>query len=423
MPAWCVNFFEHCDSGEQKCIVTQRGEKLRRQNCVKTSIHQGKHLYLEYDLYHENVTPAIIRGTYNLFMTSVMPRPIQASIDLSALERNLHAARRLTSARIMAVIKANAYGHGLLRAAEALHAADGFAVLDLGDAVRLREAGLRQTILLLEGVFSAADMNVLAEYDISIVLHGRHQVAMLDAYPRRGGLSVWLKVNSGMNRLGFIPQEVPVVMAQLKAHAAVRDVTLMTHFANADEAEGVVAQMERFNALAAPCNMPRSLANSAALLRYPATHGDWVRPGIMLYGSSPFAKTSARELGLRPVMTLSSEIISVREIQAGEQVGYGGLFRAERRMRVGVVACGYADGYPRHAPTGTPVLVQGQRTSLVGRVSMDMLSVDLSALPDADVGSRVILWGEGLPVDEVALAAGTISYELLCAVAARVPVV
>ena len=366
-----------------------------------------------------------------------MPRPIQARIDLSALERNLHAARRLTDARIMAVIKANAYGHGLLRTAEALQAADGFALLDVGDAVRLREAGFRQTILLLEGVFTADDMSLLAEYDLAAVLHSSHQLAMLDAYPRRGKLSLWLKINTGMNRLGFAPQEVPAVMAQLKGHAAVRDVTLMTHFAHADEAEGVAVQLEKFNTLAASYNLPRSLANSAALLRYPAAHGEWVRPGIMLYGSSPFAgigvgrdiakgdnsQKSAQELGLRPVMTLSSEIISIRDIQSGEQVGYGGMFRAERRMRIGVVACGYADGYPRHAPTGTPVLVNGQRTCTLGRISMDMLCVDLSALPDAVVGSRVTLWGDGLPVDEVAKSAGTISYELLCALAARVPVV
>jgi alanine racemase len=352
-----------------------------------------------------------------------MSRPIKARIDLSALERNLHAARRLTSARIMAVIKANAYGHGLLHTAEALGAADGFALLDIADAVRLREAGFRQTILLLEGAFSPDDMPLLAEYDLAAVVHSPSQLAMLDAYPRRGSLSLWLKVNTGMNRLGFAPQEVPAVMAQLKDHQAVRDVTLMTHFSRADEAEGVRVQLERFNTLAASYNMPRSLANSAALLRYPATHADWVRPGIMLYGASPFAETSAQDMGLRPAMTLSSEIISMREIQSGEQVGYGSLFRADRRMRVGVVACGYADGYPRHAQTGTPILVDGQLTRTLGRVSMDMLSVDLSALPDADIGSQVILWGEGLPVDEVAKAAGTISYELLCALAPRVPIV
>jgi len=352
-----------------------------------------------------------------------MSRPIQAHIDLAALESNLHATRRLTGARIMAVIKANAYGHGLLNAAEALKSADGFAVLDIADAVRLRERGYRQVLLLLEGVFSAEEMPVLAEHDIQMVLHSHRQIPMLDAYPRRGQLSLWLKINTGMNRLGLTPQEAPAVMAQLKAHQAVRQVTLMTHFANADLVDGVAVQLERFNTFASAYVMPRSLANSAALLRYPASHGDWVRPGIMLYGSSPFVETSAQALGLRPVMTLGSEIISVREIQSGEQVGYGGMFRADRRMRIGVVACGYADGYPRHAQSGTPVLVNGQRTQTLGRVSMDMLSVDLSGLGDVGIGSKVILWGEGMPVDEVAQAAGTISYELLCALAARVPVV
>ena len=351
-----------------------------------------------------------------------MPRPIQARIDLSALERNLQVARRATDARIMAVIKAGAYGHGLLRTADALRAADGFALLDVDEAVTLREAGFRQTILLLEGSFTSDDLALAAEYDLAGVIHSPQQIAMLDAYPRRGNLQVWLKVNSGMNRLGFAPQDIPAVLEKLKAHPAVRDITLMTHFASADEAAGVAAQLEAFNALAAPYRLARSLANSAALLRYPATHAEWVRPGIMLYGASPFADTSAQQLGLRPVMTLQSEIISVRKLKAGERVGYGGSFCAESPMRIGTVACGYADGYPRHAPTGTPVLVEGQRTRTLGRVSMDMLSVDLSALPDTEVGSRVTLWGSGLPVEEVAHAAGTISYELLCALAPRVQV-
>jgi alanine racemase len=351
-----------------------------------------------------------------------MPRPIQARNDFSALEHNLQIARRATDARIMAVIKAAAYGHGLMRAAEALRAADGFALLDVNEAVSLREAGFRQTMLLLEGFFTAGDLPLAAEYDLACVIHNARQIDMLDACPRRGRLQVWLKVNSGMNRLGFAPQDIPAVLEKLKAHPAVRDITLMTHFASADEAAGVSAQLDVFNALAAPYRMARSLANSAALLRYPATHADWVRPGIMLYGASPFDDVSAQQIGLKPVMTLQSEIISVRELKAGERVGYGGLFCAESSMRIGTVACGYADGYPRHAPTGTPVLVDGQRTRTLGRVSMDMLSVDLSTLPDTDIGSRVTLWGSGLPVEEVARAAGTISYELLCALAARVPV-
>lgn len=323
----------------------------------------------------------------------------------------------------MAVIKANGYGHGLMRVAEALAAADGFTLLDIQDAVRLREAGYRQTILLLEGFFSAEDLEVIAAYDLSCVIHSAWQIELLDAYPRRAALDVWLKVNSGMNRLGFTPQQVAAAMERLRRHPAVREITLMTHFANADEARGVAGQLALFNDLAAPYRLARSLANSAALLRYPETHGDWVRPGIMLYGSSPFADVSAQQLGLRPAMTLGSRIIATQELRAGDEVGYGALFRAEHPMRIGVVACGYADGYPRHAPNGTPVLVDGQRTVILGRVSMDMLYVDLGALPQAGVGSTVTLWGAGLPVEEVARAAGTIGYELMCALTARVPVV
>lgn len=357
-----------------------------------------------------------------------MPRPIQALIDSDALRNNLRAVRRRTSARVMAVIKANAYGHGLMRAAEALHEAEGFALLDVQDAVRLREAGFRQTILLLEGCFSPDDLRLYAEYDLSSVIHSPQQLAMLDAYPRRSGLPVWLKINSGMNRLGFAPQDVPAAMERLKAHPAVRDITLMTHFSHADEAQGVATQLDLFESLAHPYRTARSLANSAALLRDAATHGDWVRPGIMLYGASPFGfgsdgTPSAQMLGLHPVMTLSSEIISVQEMRVGDYVGYAGLFRADQTMRIGTVACGYADGYPRHAPSGTPVLVEGARSRTLGRVSMDMLCVDLTHLPQAGVGSRVTLWGKGLPVEEVAHAAGTISYELLCALAPRVPVI
>jgi len=358
-----------------------------------------------------------------------MPRPIQAHIDLSALENNLHVARRAApSARIMAVIKAEGYGHGLTRVAEALSAADGFALLDIQDAVRLRENGFRQTILLLEGAFNAEDLALVAGHDLACVIHSAWQIALLDAYPGRlpsgkGALDVWLKVNSGMNRLGFMPQQAAQAMEQLCRHRAVRSITLMTHFANADEARGIAEPLALFNDFAAPYRVARSLANSAALLRYPETHGDWVRPGLMLYGASPFAEVSAQQLGLQPAMTLRSRIIAVQELRAGDEVGYGALFRAEHPMRIGIVACGYADGYPRHAPSGTPVLVDGQMTQTLGRVSMDMLYADLSRLPQAGVGSSVTLWGEGLPVEEVARAAETVSYELMCALAARVPVV
>ncbi len=351
-----------------------------------------------------------------------MPRPIQAYIDQDALEHNLHVAKRHTSSRIMAVIKANGYGHGLLRVAEALTAADGFALLDIQDAIILREAGYRQTILLLEGVFDAADMELLASYEITSVIHSDWQIELLDASPGRGTLDVWLKVNSGMHRLGFAPDRLADAMEAVRRHRAVREITLMSHFAHADEARGVSEQAALYHDIAQGFRVPRSLANSAALLRYSATHGDWVRPGIMLYGASPFAGVSAAQLGLKPAMTLSSRIIAVQPLQSGDEIGYGGLFRADRAMRVGIVACGYADGYPRHAPSGTPMQVDGQRSRLLGRVSMDMLYVDLSALPQAGVGSQVTLWGEGMPVEEVACASGTISYELMCALAARVPV-
>jgi alanine racemase len=352
-----------------------------------------------------------------------MPRPIQAKLDLSALESNLEVARRATSARIMSVIKADGYGHGLLRAAEALSATDGYALLDLRDAVKLRDAGFRQSILLLEGFFGAEDLAVIAENNLTCVIHSTEQIVLLDAYPGRGTLDVWFKVNSGMNRLGFAPQQVAQAMEQLRRHRAVRDITLMTHFANADETRGVDEPLALFNSIAAPYRVARSLANSAALLRYPESHGDWVRPGIMLYGASPFPEVAALQLGLRPVMTLSSRILAIQQLRAGDEVGYGAMFRAENATRIGIVACGYADGYPRHAPNGTPILVDGRRTRTVGRVSMDMLQVDLSDLPQADVGSSVVLWGEGMPIEEVARSAGTISYELMCALTERVRIV
>ncbi|MDD4911110.1 MAG: alanine racemase [Sideroxydans sp.] len=351
-----------------------------------------------------------------------MSRPIRAHINLSALKHNLRVVRRHASAKVMAVVKANAYGHGLLRVAEALRDAEGFALLDIRDAIILRDAGFRQTILLLEGFFTQEEVPLLAEYELTTVVHNHQQLAWLEAYPRKNGLSVWLKINTGMNRLGFMPADVPAVMERLKSYRGVRDVTLMTHFAQADEAVGIAKQLEVFNHVAASYHAPRSLANSATILRHPDAQGDWVRPGIMLYGSSPFADVSAQALGLQAVETLSSELISVRELRRGECVGYGASFRAENTMRIGTVACGYADGYPRHAATGTPILVNGKRTRTLGRVSMDMLAVDLSDISDAQIGSPVVLWGEGLPVDEVASAAGTISYELLCALAQRVPV-
>jgi alanine racemase len=351
-----------------------------------------------------------------------MPRPIRATFDLAAFARNLGVARaHAGGARVWAVTKANAYGHGLARARRALDAADGFALLDLDEAVRLRETGVGKPILLLEGFFAPADLAPIAAHALAVVIHSDEQLAMLEATAVAAPLDVYVKVNTGMNRLGFPPEAVRAVLARLNATGRVATVTLMTHFADADGPAGVAEQLERFETATRGLGLPRSLANSAALLRHRQTRGDWVRPGIMLYGCSPFPDESAQALGLAPVMTLASELIAVRQIAAGDRVGYSGTFAAHRAMRVGVVACGYADGYPRHAPTGTPVLVAGRRTRTVGRVSMDMLTVDLDGIPEAGVGTPVTLWGEGLSCDEVAAAAGTVSYELLCALAARVP--
>ena len=352
-----------------------------------------------------------------------MTRPIRATIRTCALRNNLEIARRhAPHARQMAVIKANAYGHGLLRAAQALRAADGFAVLDLASAVCLRNAGFTQPVLLLEGFFEAGELPVIAREKLSVVVHCEEQLQILLGANASERVSVFVKLNTGMNRLGFEPAQLPRLLQRLRAARQVAEVTLMTHFANADDALGIEWQLERFDAAAREFDLPVSLANSATVLRHPHAARGWARVGLMLYGASPLPDRSAAQLGLRPAMTLESRIIAVRELAAGERIGYGGTFTATKAMRMGVVACGYADGYPRHAPSGSPVLVAGRRTGTLGRVSMDMLCVDLSALPEAGVGAPVVLWGEGLPVEEVAAAAGTIAYELLCALASRVPV-
>ncbi|MFN7085788.1 MAG: alanine racemase [Burkholderiales bacterium] len=353
-----------------------------------------------------------------------MPRPLSATIHLDALRHNLAVVRRhAPRSRVLAVVKANAYGHGVERAARALSGAEGFALLELDAAVRLREAGYRQRIVLLEGLFDARDLPLLAQYRLDTVVHSDEQLRWLEGLPAGAGLGVLLKINTGMNRLGFARDGFAAALAALQSNPAIGEITLMTHFASADDARGVAWQMAGLEQLAAGSALPRSYANSAAILRYPETHCDWVRPGIMLYGSSPFADRPAAALGLRSVMTLASEIIAIQHLRHGDTVGYGGVFSAERDMRIGIVACGYADGYPRHAPSGTPVAVEGRLTGTVGRVSMDMLCVDLTEVPQARVGSRVVLWGEGNPVEDVARAADTIGYELLCALAPRVPVI
>jgi alanine racemase len=360
-----------------------------------------------------------------------MPRPIRATISASALAHNFLVAKAYASgAKLWAVLKANAYGHGIERAARALEAADGFAVLDFQEAARLRVAGVAKPILMLEGFFKAADVPLAHKYALTPVIHNAEQVEMLRVSALPGEMDVYLKVNTGMNRLGFTIDNLRAAYNALRMHPQVREITLMTHFADADGAAGVQAQLEWLQEMAGQieglAQAPRSMANSAALIRFPETRGAWVRPGIMLYGCSPFGHLGpcqpAQPLDLQPAMTLASEIIATQHLHPGERVGYGFSYEAVGEMAIGIVACGYADGYPRHAPTGTPVLVNGKRSRTVGRVSMDMICVDLSDIPEAYIGTPVTLWGEGLSADEVAAAAGTVSYELLCALAARVPV-
>ncbi|TJZ73216.1 alanine racemase [Chitiniphilus eburneus] len=353
-----------------------------------------------------------------------MSRPIEALIHVGAIRSNYLNIKSLApTSRAFAVVKANAYGHGLLRVAQALHDADGFAILEIEGAIALREAGVTQPILLLEGVFSHDELMLAARHDLWLAVHEPQVIAWLETTPLDRPVHVFLKLNSGMNRLGFPAGDAKQVAARLGACANVAGITLMTHFATADDpARGIAAQLACFDAATEGLDLRHSVANSAASIAYPQTRRDWLRPGIVLYGSSPFAARSAADLGLQAAMTLRSKIIGTQRVQAGDAVGYGATFVADGPMTIGIVACGYADGYPRHAPTGTPVLVDGVRTRLLGRVSMDMLAVDLTALAGAGIGCSVELWGAKLPIDEVAAAAGTIGYELMCAIAPRVPV-
>lgn len=354
-----------------------------------------------------------------------MSRPILARIEPQAFRHNYLLCKGLAPAsKTWAVVKANAYGHGILRCAESIRdVADGFALLEVNEARALRRAGFEQPILLLEGVFAEDDLRAAGEESLDIALHNEEQLRMLELARLARPLNVLVKLNTGMNRLGFRPEALAAVLERVKASGKAAKITLMTHFACADGV-GIEEQYARFRGVADRTGLPCCVANSAALVRFPEAHRDAVRPGIVLYGGSPMPDLrTAADIGLRPVMTLTSEIIGVQDVQPGERVGYSGTFTADRPMRVGTVACGYADGYPRHAGTGTPILVAGRRTRTLGRVSMDMLACDLTDIPEAGVGSSVTLWGEGLPADEVATAAGTISYELFCALAQRVSVV
>jgi alanine racemase len=359
-----------------------------------------------------------------------MPRPLFATIHLDSMQHNLARARSCApQAKIWAVVKADAYGHGLERALRGFAGADGLALVELESAIRLRQLGWTKPILLLEGFFEAADVPMLAEHDIATAVHSIEQVKLLEYTQLYRPIDVYLKMNTGMNRLGFPPAEYAAAWQRLRAIRDVRSITHMTHFANADELEHprltIAEQVRRFQLGAADLAGERSLSNSGGVLHQAELadqlSNDWVRPGIMLYGGTPGGR-SAQDFGLRPTMTLRSEVIGIQHIGPGDTVGYGSRFEAEGPMTIGVVACGYADGYPRSAPHGTPVIVDGVRTTLVGRVSMDMMTVDLTPIPNARIGSKVTLWGDGLPIDDVAQAAGTIGYELMCALAPRVRV-
>jgi alanine racemase len=358
-----------------------------------------------------------------------VPRPIEALIHADALIHNLARARaQAPDARVWAVVKANAYGHGLARVFEPLRAADGFALLDLAEAQALRALGWRGPILLLEGVFEPRDLELCSRLSLWHVVHCEAQIDWLSRHKTHQPHRVFLKMNSGMNRLGLRPEAFRTAWARLDALPQVDEISLITHFSDADGPRGIAHQVAAFEAASRDLPGERSLSNSAALLRHPAVRTDWVRAGILCYGSAPdFPEHDIAHWGLRAAMTLRSRLIATQRLQAGDSVGYGSRFVAEQPKRIGIVACGYADGYPRHAGSGTPVLVDGQRCTTVGRVSMDMLAVDLAPVPAAQPGSEVTLWGHGphgslLAIDEVAQAAGTIGYELMCALAPRVPV-
>ncbi len=365
-----------------------------------------------------------------------MPRPIQAIIHTAALQHNLAQVRAAApDARVWAVVKANAYGHGIERVFEALRGADGFALLDLAEAQRVRALGWRGPILLLEGAFEPRDLELCSRLNLWHTVHCEAQIDWLSRHKTQQPHRVFLKMNSGMNRLGFTPTQFRSAWARLDALPQVDEISLITHFSDADGERGIAHQVACFARASADLPGERSLSNSAAILRHALQAGvtaDWIRPGITLYGSSPdHPLHQAKDWGLRPAMSLRSRLIAVQHLQPGDTVGYGSSFTASAPMTLGVVACGYADGYPRSAPTGTPVLVQGRRVPLVGRVSMDMLTVDLSTwMPGAQALPRdaeVTLWGQSscgatLSIDEPALAAGTIGYELMCALAQRVPV-
>jgi alanine racemase len=375
-----------------------------------------------------------------------MSRPIYCQISIAALQHNLQVAKqKARHHNVWAVIKANAYGHGTAAALQGFALADGLAMLDFSDAVLCRQLGWAKPILMLEGAFAPADVELALAQQFELVVHSHYQIDWLKQARQRAALvsgqpsavNIKVKVNTGMNRLGFAASEVASVLQTIQSAELAKEVTLVTHFANADmsEADGLERpmvepnqQLQAFLKIGGDLTQG-SIANSAAVLTEiqanqtedaQTQHSGWMRPGVMLYGATPFGHRSAAQEGLQPAMVFGSQVIAIQHLKQGDQVGYGSRFTAPNAMRIGIVACGYADGYPRHAGSGTPIAVAGQRTVTVGRVSMDMLAIDLTHLPETNVGSAVQMWGDIVPVDEVAKAADTIGYELLCAIAPRV---
>lgn len=349
---------------------------------------------------------------------------VQADIDLSALRHNLGVVRRHAArSRVMAVVKSLAYGHGAEQVAAALEpGVDALAVARIEEGVALRQAGIRGPLVVLEGGRRPLDLQLAHRHELQLVLHAPHQLQLLEADPSRDALGCWLKVDTGMHRLGIAPEEVPYWLERLGALAGVRLQGIMTHLANADDTgdPATPRQLEVMDQVSRGLGLPRSIANSAGILAWPGSHAEWVRPGLMLYGASPLGGRSAAGLGLRPVMTLSAPLLAVRTLPGGAAVGYGGTWRTPQEMPVGVVGIGYGDGYPRHLREAAEVLLHGARARVLGRVSMDMISIDLRGIRQAAVGDRVTLWGEGLPVEELAARCETIPYTLLCGVTPRV---
>ncbi|MFW5443892.1 MAG: alanine racemase [Methylococcaceae bacterium] len=349
-----------------------------------------------------------------------------ATVNLAAAEHNISVIRKYAPlAKIMAVIKANAYGHGLLRIAEVLMNVDAIAVARADEGVRLRQSGFTNRITILEGFVCEQELNDLIQYDLDVVVHSVGQVSILESYQGENNISVWLKLDTGMNRLGFNATEFTLIYQRLlDCHCVNQPIFLMTHLSSADNVKSPVTlqQIILFNEAVQAYPGEKSIANSAGIIAWPESVTDWVRPGIMLYGVSPFDDSEGKDLGLMPVMSLHSRLIAIKNINAGDVVGYGGSWTCKKNTRLGVVAIGYGDGFPRDAKTGTPVLVNGNRVPLVGRVSMDMITVDLSSQPNAQLGDLVTLWGEGLTVEEIARHSDTIPYTLLCGITQRVEI-